>query len=221
MPLDLTDLALKAFLRTLQITWQVPPPNHQLLFVLPANPLRRKNNSVSGEPDEHNIRLVDVSAVDASISRLTTAMEREDRSAFLREWVAFLGPDGHLSTARDSPVGMQVMAVVREEGRGVGLRRVRGGIVVLAEGKGGKKGDGEGENDSEMMAQEDEGVSEVTSDGGGDEAAPVDTVEGTGNGESAGQDGGGAAEAPKDDGWGGGLGQAVPSGLPAAPQGGW
>ena len=25
MPLDLTDLALKAFLRTLQITWQVPP----------------------------------------------------------------------------------------------------------------------------------------------------------------------------------------------------
>jgi hypothetical protein len=226
MPLDLTNPALKAFLRTLQITWQVPPflrpswsphPNHQLLSTLPLTP--------PGAKKKLRLRLVDVSAVDASISRLIAATEREDRTALLREWVAFLGARGHLSTAGgDSPVGRQVMAIVMEEGRGVGLRGVEGGIVVLVEGEGGKEGregDGEGKYDIEMMGREDEGVSEVIGDGGVGEAVPVDKVERTGDGEIADQDGSGAAEAPKDDGWGGGRGKAVPSGPPAAPQGGW
>lgn len=86
---------------------------------------------MSSEPDEQGVRLVDISPIDASLARLIADEAKHDEHSFLREWVAFLGPNGHLRNASHTQVGQQIAEIIREEAASVGLRSVKGGFVQI------------------------------------------------------------------------------------------
>ena len=89
--------------------------------------------------------------MEASVARLIAFQERNDNTSFLREWVAFVGPNGHLASASNSQIGQQIMAMVREHASAVGLVGVAGSIVVLDPVREGGETEVAGANDAAGM----------------------------------------------------------------------
>lgn len=96
---------------------------------------RRHAICVAGEPGEYGVRLVDLSPTEASIARLIANQKRDDAGAYMHEWAAFLGPNGHLGSASHTQVGQEVAEIVRKEAAGLELKNVPWSIVQFDEPK--------------------------------------------------------------------------------------
>jgi hypothetical protein len=213
MTINLNSPALKNLLLLLQHTWFVPSSALSLTL---TNYRRRKSNLTRGE---YVTLPFDLSQLEASLSRLIANLDQGDQSAFLREWAAFLSPRDHLSTAQNTQAGMQIMALVREEGKGVGLKDVQDAIVqldVVKEVQVAEKAEYEAEEGHSQGRQAEEVRMETFP------AFREETTAGDRNDavDSNGERDGVKVEKPKDDEWDSGWGKPKVTGPAAEPKGG-